>query len=185
MEGQIKLILGRGCRGQQKLGNNGTWQGPPVSLSDMDTWLHSASSDLFKVYFVTCSGNCQIYVCGITDEVHSASSYFTTNLPNGMAGQKQTFSDINSYTCPKFFWYTKCQRICPPKLLGRSNKKVEEVTVNVAFIVVASLTSLFCKRNKKGGKQYRNNCYAPKLQNRKSQQAAKPPLLVSQARTKF
>ena len=46
----------------------------------------------------------------------------------------------------------------PPKLLGMTNKKLKEVAVTVAFIVVASLTSLFCKRDKRGEKQYRNNC---------------------------
>ena len=38
----------------------------------------------------------------------------------------------------------------PPKLLGMTDKKLKEVAVTVAFIVVASLTSLFCKRDKKG-----------------------------------
>ena len=46
----------------------------------------------------------------------------------------------------------------PPKLLGMTDKKLNEVAVTVAFIVVASLTSLFCKRDKKREKQYRNNC---------------------------
>ena len=46
----------------------------------------------------------------------------------------------------------------PPKLLGMTDKKFKEVAVTVAFIVVASLTSLFCKRDKKREKQYRNNC---------------------------
>ena len=54
------------------------------------------------------------------------------------------------------------------------------MTVNVALIVVASLTSLFCTRQKKeGNKLYRNSCYAPKLRNIKSQRQS-PPFLVSQ-----
>ena len=114
---------------QITMGNNGTWQGPSVSLSDKDTWLPFSKStllrlrqlskmylwdnrqlsniylwDSFTVYFVTCGncqisicanfqiyicGNCQIYICGITDELHSASSYFTSSLPTtGMPGQK-------------------------------------------------------------------------------------------------
>ena len=69
------------------------------------------------------------------------------------------------------------------KLLGMSSKKLSQVTVNVAFIVPApSLTSLFCKGHKKGGKQYRNNCCVPKLRNRKSQQQRHPFLVSRQSK---
>ena len=59
----------------------------------------------------------------------------------------------------------------PPKLLGMSDKKFKEVAVTVAFIVVASLTSLFCKRGQEGGETVQKQLLlASKLRNRKSRQ---------------